>query len=113
MVAIKLHAVIGEDRRLVIDLPPDTPTGSVEILIQPEALATLSLESTPLPPYTNPAREAARAKMLAAGILVTEFNFELPEDFVPLSPEELLKIGTPPPGARSILDDINEDRGEW
>jgi len=110
MVAIKLHAVIGEDRRLVIDLPPDTPTGSVEILIQPEAPTAQPADSTSLPPWTNPAREAARAKMLAADFLVTEFDDELPEDFVPLSPEALLEIGRID-DTRTSLDLINEGRG--
>lgn len=59
----------------------------------------------------NPAREAARAKLLAAGVLVTQFD--VPEGAVRLSTEELLKIGKLPPGARSSLELINEDRGEW
>jgi hypothetical protein len=59
----------------------------------------------------NPAREAARAKLSAAGALVT--HFDIPEDAVPLSPEELLRLGTMPPGARGSEELIDEDRGEW
>jgi hypothetical protein len=59
----------------------------------------------------NPAREAARAKLLAAGALVTQFD--VPEGAVRLTVEERLRMGTLRPGARSSLDLINEDRGEW
>jgi hypothetical protein len=33
MYAIKLTAIVPDDRRLVIELPPDAPTGEVEIEI--------------------------------------------------------------------------------
>lgn len=56
-------------------------------------------------------RETARAKLLAAGSLVTQF--EVPEDAVRLSVEERIKLGTLKPGSPSTLDLINEDRGEW
>lgn len=59
METITLSAVVGEDRRLVIDLPKDTPTGPVELIIRPAT--------------GNAAREAARAKLLAAGALVTDW----------------------------------------
>ncbi len=100
---IVLSAVVGEDRKLVIELPPDAPTGPVELtvrLIKPEYR----------PPH-NPAREAARAKLLAAGALVT--HIEVPEDAVPLTLEERIHIGTLPPGARSSDELIDEDRGEY
>ena len=105
MVAIRLTAVVGEDRRLVIELPKDMPTGPVELVIRPQPAEPES--STPV----NPAREAARAKLLAAGALVT--HFEIPEGFVPLTPEERMRIGTMPPGTRGSEELIDEDRGEW
>jgi hypothetical protein len=56
------------------------------------------------------AREIARKELLAAGYLVTEFDYEFPEDFVPLTPEEILEIGQLPEGARPSEELIAEDR---
>ncbi|MBC7812601.1 MAG: hypothetical protein H7175_15710 [Burkholderiales bacterium] len=56
------------------------------------------------------AREIAREELLAAGFLVTEFTYEFPEDFVPLTPEEILEIGQLPAGARPSEELIAEDR---
>jgi hypothetical protein len=102
MVAVKLSAVVGEDRQLVIQVPDEVPLGPVELVIQPQDLPA---------PSSNPAREAARAKLLAAGVLLT--HIEVPEDAVPLTLEERLRIGKMPPGARSSEELIDEDRGEW
>jgi hypothetical protein len=103
MDAIVIRATIGEDKRLVLDLPPETPVGPVDVVITPH--------TEPTHPVTNPAREAARAKLLAAGKLVTDIH--APEGTVPLSPEELVRIGTLPPGSPSLEDLINADRGEY
>ena len=101
MVAIRLSALVGEDRRLVIDLPPDTPLGPVELVIR-------SAESP-----VNPAREAARAKLMAAGILVRPEDMGIPDDLQPLPLEERLRIGKMPPGVRPSEELVDEDRGEW
>jgi hypothetical protein len=103
METIIVSATIGEDRRLVVDLPPDTPTGNVEVVIRP---ASTGYEI----PY-NPEREAARAKLLAAGFLVT--SIRAPEGTVPLTVEERMRLGTMPPGAPDSLELVNEDRGEY
>lgn len=103
MDVITLSAIIGEDRRLVIELPPNTPTGLVDLVIRLH-------ENVPSAPTDNPAREAIRAKLLAAGRLVTDIYAS--EDAVPLSPEELLRIGRLPPGSPSLDELIDEDRGE-
>jgi hypothetical protein len=105
--AIKLHVTVGEDRKLVIELPPDAPTGDLEVTIQaaqPESTSTRT-------PYPNPAREAARAKLLAAGALSTVWKS--PAGTKRLTPEEILALVKLPPGAKSNLDLINEDRGEY
>jgi hypothetical protein len=105
--AIKRHVTVGEDRKLVIELPPDAPTGDIEVTIQaaqPEAVSTLT-------PYPNPAREAARDKLLAAGVLSTVWK--APEGTKRLTPEEILELVKLPRGAKSNLDLINEDRGEY
>ena len=58
-------------------------------------------------------REILRERLLVSGILVTEFDLDIPDDFVSLTPEELLEIGTLPAGAPSMLELINEDRGRY
>ena len=103
MVAIRIQTTIGEDRRLVIDLPPDTPTGPAELVIHPAAV-----ESSEQKPMT---REEARAKLLAAGKLATWIH--APEGAVPLTPEERMRIGKLPPDARPSEELIDEDRGEY
>jgi len=97
METITLSVVIGEDRRLVIDLPKDTPTGPVELVIRPTT--------------SNATREAARAKLLAAGALVTDLG--LPDNLELVSNEELRRLGTMSPGARPSEELIAEDRGTY
>lgn len=112
MNAVTLSATISEDHKLIIELPKDIPSGEVEViirLVQP-AQAAVTHTDDEYPPY-NAAREAARAKMLAAGKLVTWIK--APEGTVPLTPEERMIIGTLPPGARPSEELINEDRGEY
>jgi hypothetical protein len=69
MDAITLSIDIGEDRRVVIDLPADTPVGKADLVIVPRGD-----NATEHNPYSNPATEAARAKLLAAGRLVTSIR---------------------------------------
>jgi hypothetical protein len=87
------------------------PTGPAEIVVR-------SLEQPTEQPHSNipqnPAREAARAKLLAAGFLVTPDKLGIPAGLTPSSPEErerLSKLYSDPD--RSALDLINEDRGEY
>jgi hypothetical protein len=101
MKPITLSAVVGEDRRLIIDLPPDTPVGPVELVVRPTTI--------PAPRSGNMTREEARAILLAAGSLVT--TIRAPEGTVPLTPEEILEIGKLPPGARPSEELVDEDRG--
>jgi hypothetical protein len=104
MDAIRIPVVVGEDRRLVIDLPAEVPVGPVELVIRP-----LEQQNSGSP--ANPAREAARAKLLAAGFLVT--NIRAPEGTVPLSNEELERLGRLLAGARPSEELIDEDRGTY
>ena len=102
MIAIKLSAVVGKDRKLVLDLPEETPTGMVEVIIQ-----------SPLPtPRTvsNPAREAARAKLAAARLLSTTHH--LPDGTLIPTDTEVLAAGQLPPGSRPSEALISEDRDE-
>lgn len=103
MVAIRLNTIIGDDRKLIIQLPDEIPPGDIELIVRAvEPLSTTII---------NPAREAAKAKLLAGGALVTEFS--VPAGAIRLSIEERMRLGTLPPDARSSLDLINEDRGDW
>ena len=101
MVAVKLSAIVDENRRLVIDVPAEIPSGDVEIIIRPAE------HVEDIQPKT--AREIAYAVLLAANALVTDVD--APPDIRPLSPEELLEIGELPEDALPSLDLINEDRG--
>jgi hypothetical protein len=103
MVAVKLLAVVGEDRQLVIHVPDEVPLGPVELVIH-------STQESPAP-SSNPDREAARAKLLAADVLLT--HVEVPEDAVPLTLQERLRIGKMPPGVRPSEELTDEDRGAW
>ncbi len=103
---IRIKAKIGEDRRLVIELPPETPTGNVEIVIQPDIESADQPDNAP-----SLTREEARAKLLAAGALVTWIH--APDDAVLLTPEERMKIGKLPPGTRPSEELIDEDRGDY
>ena len=101
MDAIILSLEIGEDHRLVIDLPPDVPSGPVQVTITPQPAANGGV--------VNPAREAARAKLLAAGLLKS--TYVVPPDFVRPPDEQLQKLVKLPPGSPSIDEIIDEDRG--
>lgn len=108
MDAIRLSVHIGEDRKLAIDLPRDIPMGFVEVLIT----SPRRTEQTYMPEYPEQwrkKREQLRKTMLEAGILSSEQHTL--DGTIPLSPEELLRIGTLPPGSKSTVELIQEDRG--
>jgi hypothetical protein len=108
MVAIRINTILGDNRKLVIQLPEDVSPGEIDVELNVHSTED---DVTRLSSVNNPAREAARAKLLAAGALVT--RFEVPENAARLSIEERMRIGKMPPDARSSLDLINEDRGEY
>ncbi|MFN8418033.1 MAG: hypothetical protein U0528_02115 [Anaerolineae bacterium] len=56
-------------------------------------------------------REIARAKLLAAGLLVTDIK--APEGTKRLTTEELWKLTKLPPGSPSVSEMIIRDRGEY
>ena len=108
MNAVTVPVVIGEDRRLVIELPDSTPVGpaEVDVIIRPRADGAARVDD---PEVVNPAREAARAKLLAAGVLNTSIH--APVGTVPVSDEELERLGQLSPGARPSEELVDEDRG--
>ncbi len=103
---IVINAVVGEDRRLIIDLPPDTPTGSVTVMVAPtqrEAVAEASLTTV------NPERERLRAILLAAGKLGTAHYDEVvnyPQD------DDWMTAGKLPIGTPSSEETLRELRGD-
>ncbi len=103
MVSIRLSVVIGEDRRLVVDLPDNTPVGPAELEIHP-------VEMSHTQEY-----EEIKARLLAAGLLAAPTAEELgiSNDAVPLTLEERLRIGQMPPDAPPVEALVDEDRGEW
>jgi hypothetical protein len=103
MEVITLSVDVGEDRRLIIELPSDVPVGPADVIIKPHGKEAVEPE--------NPAREAARAKLLAVGRLVIDFG--IPDDIEPISDEELEELGRLAPGARSSEELVDEDRGTY
>jgi hypothetical protein len=101
MDSVMIPVEVGEDRRLVIDVPPEVPIGPADVVIVPRPHGQKAT--------TNPAREAARAKLRAAGFLST--SIQAPENAVALSDEDLLRRGRLAPGARPSEELIDEDRG--
>ena len=110
MIAVKLSAVVGEDRRLVIDLPEEIPAGPVELVVRAASAARPIVNIEPVDKETLRAeREAVRQKLLAAGVLATDLG--IPDNLVSLSDEELEQLVRLPPGARSSEELVDEDRG--
>ena len=101
MDTITLFAQIGQDHRLVLQLPPDMPLGQVEVTIRLSEPSDL--------PIVNLIRQAAREKLLAAGRLVTDIHAS--NDTVLLSDEELRHLIIRPIDTPSLDEMIDEDRG--
>jgi hypothetical protein len=102
MVAVRLSAIVNEDRELIVKVPENIPPGPVDVVIQ-----VSESDSTRV---SNPAREAARAKMAAAGLLSSAHR--LPHGTRIPSDAEVRAAGVLPPGARPSEALINEDRNE-
>jgi hypothetical protein len=101
MVAIRLSAVVGADGKLTVQVPESIPAGPVEVLIETKDTMVAGEHS---------AREAARAKLAAAGVLSTAHK--LPAGARVPTPAELLAAGTLPSGAPSSEALIRLDRDE-
>jgi len=98
MDAITLSVEIKEDRQITIQLPPEVPLGTATLVLLPRTDESSSI--------MNPAREAARAKLLTAGFLKIP---SIPSDVEELSDDQLpLAL---PPGSPSLDEMIDEDRG--
>jgi hypothetical protein len=102
MDTIIIEAEVGHDHRLIDALPPEVPVGRVKLIIEP-------VQESSTPSKQPLSREEARAKLLAAGKLVSDLH--APEGTVALTPAERLRIGQLPPDARPSEELIDEDRG--
>lgn len=106
---IIIETVLDENRKLIVDLPPDTPTGQVEVQLIVRQL-NQSDEDAALTEWRTE-YERIRAKLAAAGALST--IWKAPEGAVELSDEELWELGNMPPGAPTSEQLVREDRGEY
>lgn len=102
MQSITLHTRIDEHHQIILDVPKDLPIGEVVVTIRP---------------VENLTREEVRARLKAAGLLV-EITDDDPEwqelkDVPELTDEEFDELMERTKGGTSLLDMINEDRGEW
>ena len=102
---LHLSAVIGEDRKLVIDLPLDTPSGEVEII-----LAIAPVKEIPKTKGYNAERERLRAKLLEGRVRDLAKDFaEIP---IPLTEKDSFRPVKLPPGARPSEEILREIRDE-
>jgi hypothetical protein len=97
---IVLTVEVGDDRRLVIDLPNEIPSGRLEITLKPANTANDDVRPIAL------TRDVARARLAAAGMLsappeISE-TLTITDDDLPIDL---------PPDAPSIDSLIDEDRG--
>jgi len=106
---IIIETVLDENRKLIVDLPPDIPTGQVEVqlIVRPISTTAEGEEN----PVWRAEYERLKAKLAAAGALST--IWKAPEGAVELTEEERVRIGTMPPGTPSSEQLIREDRGEY
>lgn len=97
---IHLTVHVDEKRRVLIDLPDDTPTGAVELQV-----IIPTPEVTPNGPLT---REQVLARLIAAGLVDPNAQYA-PPDAEELSVEERLRIGRLVAGDKTIQQLIDEE----
>ncbi|HVU12515.1 MAG TPA: hypothetical protein VHD90_14630 [Phototrophicaceae bacterium] len=100
MATVRLSALVTEDHELSGKVPENIPPGRVELVIE--------LPETVTAPTS--AREAARAKLAAAGLLSTAHHLP-PGTRIPTD-AEVDAAGILPPGARPSEELVDEDRNE-
>ena len=102
MVTIQLSAIVDKNGQLTVKVPENIPPGPINIILQSPEPSISAL--------TNPAREIARAKLAAAGLLSSSHQLP-PNTRIPTN-AEVYAAGVLPSGARPSEDLINEDRNE-
>jgi len=94
---VTLQGRLDENGRLIVYIPPEIAVESVEVQAQP------ALPDIPL------TREAARARLKAAGML-SEVKYA-PPDAQPVSKSEFERLTRLFAGERPASDLVDEDRG--
>ncbi|RIK41496.1 MAG: hypothetical protein DCC55_11840 [Chloroflexi bacterium] len=114
MDAIKLTVWIGEDKKLIIDLPAEVPVGLVDVQVTThagiKAKSTRNKDNNREQLWSE-MREHFRTLLRNAGMLSTAHH--APVGWIPLTEEERMKLGTLPPGSRPTDEYVNEDRGAY
>jgi len=100
MVAVRISAYVGKDRKPEVTLPADAPIGLVQLVV------------TPLEIPDDDSQEL-RSRLIAAGVLVNPADMNIAEDIEYLTDDELEQLPPTPPGTPSALDLVNEDRGAY
>ena len=99
---IIINAEVGEDHRLIYELPPEVPVGPVKLMIQP-------VEAQPVPTGQGLTREEARRRLLTAGLLLTERV--APEGSVESNEQEHQRLAALFGQGPSLEQLIDADRG--
>jgi hypothetical protein len=104
--------VIVAHHKLVLDLPPDTPTGPLEIrlAVSPTETEQIVDEAEAIEKWRQE-RERIRTRLAAAGFLST-VNYDIADNLVRPSEEEIWSAGTLPPGSptsQEILRELRDD----
>jgi hypothetical protein len=102
MDAIIIDAEVGQDHRLIYELPPEVPVGPVKLMIRPIEAPSMQTEQ-------GLTREEARRRLLAAGLLLTERV--APEGAVESDEQEHQRLAALFGQGPSLEDLIDEDRG--
>jgi len=96
MATVRISNELGDDKRLVLELPDDIPAGPIEVTVRTKSV--------------HPSDDI-RQKLAKANFLVTDID--VAEDAVALPDEELYELGKLPEDAASSEQLIDEDRGEF
>lgn len=112
MDAIKMSVHIGEDKKLIVDLPSDIPTGTVDILILPIEKSSINVtkkvSSKKLLTWAKQ-REQMRKKLIR--VQPKSQPYPIPKGYFPLSDEERMRLAILPSGIQPTDVIIDEDRG--
>ena len=98
MVMVRVDAIVGDDRRLVIHVPDEIPVGNIELLIYTKDDAHQQ---------TSPTFAEAQATLRAANLLA---EIEIDDEQPLLSQAELWKLTEPIQPTKQAHQQIDEDR---
>jgi hypothetical protein len=112
MDTITIKITVDKSRRVTIDIPDELPLGELELTLRPITNGEPSAPESGQPVTADTlTREEVRRRLKAAGLLSDETY--APPDAVELSDDDELELGRLMAQGTSILDIVNEDRGEY